>query len=855
MKTPSFGKVAAILFSALAPLSLSAVEIWDPNGATAGVSVSGNWDTTTSNWTAVADSGISNAWTQADDAVFGMSATYIATLTAPITVGNLTATGTAGGLTIAGTSVNNLTLGSPSVFTITNASRTLTVSAPMVGGGSLTKAGNGILTLSGANTYSGGTTLSAGTVTVGVDTVAPGGVITSGPFGTGQVNVSAASTMSASGARVIQNPISLNIGLTIGGSAALTFTNGDFSLIGAGRTLTVNNTADTTIQSNLADDGAARTLTKAGTGRLIMMTGNTPNFLGGVTASAGTLVAGSDTPFPTNNANPITINSSTFDLNGFNVKLSRLGGNVNGSVLLGTNTLTAGNDASSAEFSGVMSGTGGYLKVGAISQVLSGTNTFSGGITITAGSLYLPTNAITGSPIALGAGTNTITITGTGRIGANRASPSISIVTNKVIVNTLTAGLDAASGGDFILTGQVSGPGSFVRTTQGSGFTVLAASNTFAGGVEIDARPFGMGDKNALGSGPFIIGNPTTPPGNTIELGCYNLDLIGSNAITNPVTINQDFAFGTRTAYAAFGLELSGSVTLPHTNTIFVTGTGLFKISGAISGSGGINKAGDNTLTLSANNTYTGPTIVSNATLALIGSATVTRCSDVSVLTGAFLDLSANASGSVLRTNGQTLGGSGTIIAGTSGSLNLSGGGTYHWNLYANSPNPGDFDQLTLTNGTLALGGSSKISINFTNVASSPDLGDPFWSSPQSWVVLNLMSAANPGNSDFKTVVNGVYTNGYFTTLATSTNVSLNFTPGPPPQPTLTSVIGAGTTSVTINFTAAIKGATYQVQYKNDLDDGSWSILGSVPGTGTTASITDTTSPAPAKRFYRIVIQ
>jgi hypothetical protein len=50
-------------------------------------------------------------------------------------------------------------------------------------------------------------------------------------------------------------------------------------------------------------------------------------------------------------------------------------------------------------------------------------------------------------------------------------------------------------------------------------------------------------------------------------------------------------------------------------------------------------------------------------------------------------------------------------------------------------------------------------------------------------------------------------------------NIVLSFTPGAPPKPQVTSVIGAGTTNVAINFTTAIKGATYQVQYKNDLND------------------------------------
>jgi len=74
--------------------------------------------------------------------------------------GNVTATGAS---SISG----NLALGAAGrIFTV-NASSTLTVSATVSGSVGLTKAGNGTLVLSAANGYSGGSTLSAGTLTVG----------------------------------------------------------------------------------------------------------------------------------------------------------------------------------------------------------------------------------------------------------------------------------------------------------------------------------------------------------------------------------------------------------------------------------------------------------------------------------------------------------------------------------------------------------------------------------------------------------------------------------------------------------------------------------------------------------------
>src|SRR5437867_5169900 len=137
-------------------------------------------------------------------------------------VGDVAATATAGSLSLAGDAVNNLPLGPTSAFNVTNSSRTVTVSAPMVGTGSLTKSGNGTLTLSGANTYSGGTFLSSGNGLIGiaVNTVSGGGVITSSALGTGPitVNVAGHNIFASGAARMLENPVTLNAGLTTSGS-------------------------------------------------------------------------------------------------------------------------------------------------------------------------------------------------------------------------------------------------------------------------------------------------------------------------------------------------------------------------------------------------------------------------------------------------------------------------------------------------------------------------------------------------------------------------------------------------------------------------------------------------------------
>src|SRR5437868_3584061 len=127
MKKSALPLLVVVLVLSL-PVSLpAAVQFWDPDGATVGTSISGNWNTTTPNWTASPDSGANAVWTQGNDASFGVTANYTVTLTEPMTLGNLTVTGNAGALTITGTSVNNVAFaGAASTFNI-GGSRTNTV--------------------------------------------------------------------------------------------------------------------------------------------------------------------------------------------------------------------------------------------------------------------------------------------------------------------------------------------------------------------------------------------------------------------------------------------------------------------------------------------------------------------------------------------------------------------------------------------------------------------------------------------------------------------------------------------------------------------------------------------------------
>lgn len=245
------------------------------------------------------------------------------------TIGTLAGSGEvglgAGTLTVGGTGTTTF---SGIIKDIANAG----AGAVTTGSGKLTKSGSGSLTLTGVNTYTGGTTVSAGTLRIGNNSAIGTGLltITGGTIRTDNTT-----------ARTLDNAVTLGGNATVGGTGALTFQTGAWTLTG-NRTLTVNNTADTRIASVISQDAAGRSLTKAGTGKLILTAANT--YSGFTTVSAGTLaLEGSGSLASTN----ITVNSgATLDVTAGALTLAanqtlKGNGTVLGTVALGAGSVIA----------------------------------------------------------------------------------------------------------------------------------------------------------------------------------------------------------------------------------------------------------------------------------------------------------------------------------------------------------------------------------------------------------------------------------------------------------------------------------------------------------------------------------
>ena len=342
----------------------------------------------------------------------------------------------------------------------------------VISGGSLTKTGSGTLVLSGANTYTGGTTIEVGTLQAGAENV----------LGTGGVTLADRrdTTLNLNG--YDQTIGSLSGGGRRGGNVDL----GDGSAV----LTTGTDGTDTTFSGRISGSGS---LVKTGAGIFTLAGANT--YQGGTTVNGGTLRAGAENVL---GAGQVALaNGSILDLNNYNYTIDSLADDASGTqVTLGSATLTTGQDNTDSAYSGVISGSGSLVKIGSGTFTLAGANTYLGGTTINGGTL------------AIGNDNNL------GDVSGNLSFDNGTLLTLAGISSARNVTLNAGGGTintnsfDSTLSGVIGGVGSLTKS--GAGTLTLLGDNTYAGGTILNGGTLAVGSAGAPAGGfsPFGFGAP-----------------------------------------------------------------------------------------------------------------------------------------------------------------------------------------------------------------------------------------------------------------------------------------------------------------------------------------------------------
>ncbi|ECD4121233.1 autotransporter outer membrane beta-barrel domain-containing protein [Salmonella enterica subsp. enterica serovar Agona] len=472
-------------------------------------------------------------------------------------------------------------------------------------GQSLTKTGAGTLILNAENTYTGSTTISEGTlIATNVEALGTGNVTdnatlemnTGGDFdnaisGSGQVVKSGDETLTLSGAN------SYTGGTTISGG---TLVASNVEALGTGD-ITDNATLELNAGGDFANNiGGTGSVVKSGDKTLTLSGSNT--YTGGTTISGGTLVASNVEALGTGDVT----DNATLELN------------------------TGG------DFDNAISGSGQVVKSGDKTLTLSGINSYTGGTTISGGTL------VASNVDALGSGDVTDNAT-----------------------------LELNTGGDF--DNAIGGTGSVVKS--GDKTLTLSGANSYTGGTTISGGTLVASNVEALGSGDVTdnatlelntggdFANNIGGTGSVVKSGDKTLTLSGTNSYTGGTTISG----GTLVATSVEALG-TGDVT---DNATLALNTGGDFINN-IGGTGRVEKSGDQTLTLSGANSYTGGTLISSGTLVAsnvnaLGSGDVTDNAVLELNTGGTFDNAISGSGQVEKSGDGTLtlSGSNTYTGGT----------------------------------------------------------------------------------------------------------------------------------------------------------------------------------------------
>ncbi|EDA6062338.1 fibronectin-binding autotransporter adhesin ShdA [Salmonella enterica subsp. enterica serovar Virchow] len=453
---------------------------------------------------------------------------------------------------------------------------------------------------------------------------------------------------------------------------------------------------------------------------------------------------------------------------------------------LGTGDVTIAENATLALSQGTLdnnvTGEGQIVKSGSDELIVTGDNNYSGGTTISGGTLTADHADSLGSGdidnsgvLKVGegelkntlSGSGSLVKTGTGELtlgGDNTYSGGTTITGGTLRADhadSLGTGAIANSGvlqvGEGELENTLSGTGSLVKT--GTGELTLSGDNTYSGGTTITGGTLTADHADSLGTGAIAnsgvlqvgegeLENTLSGSGSLVKTGTGELTLSGDNTYSGGTTISG----GTLTVDHADSL---GSGDIDNSGVLKV---GEGELENTLSGSGSLVKTGTGELTLSGDNTYSGDTTIADGTLIAanvnaLGSGNIDNSgtlmldangafelANVTTHTGATTALAAGSTldaGQLIQENGSTLSidlGAATddaMITADSvtlgGTLNVTGIGsvTDSWTPEAYTYTLIDSDSAITTDfDNLAVAGMNREDVDFLTIDGKVDEAD-----------------------------------------------------------------------------------------------------------------------------------